>query len=124
MNKKDYVICFVLLLIAFFSRIPLTEAIQSHWDGPQYSIGVVRYSLEQDTPSPPGYPLYIFMARLINVFVGDPHRALILESVLFSFIGTVVFYLAGKNLFNRVVGVISSLIFISGSTFYYFGLTA
>lgn len=124
MNKKDYAISFVLLLIAFFSRIPLTESMQSHWDGPQYSMGVVKYSLEQDTPSPPGYPLYIFIARLINQFIGDPHRALVLESIIFSLVGAVIFYLVGKNIFNRVVGVISSLVFLSGSTFYYFGLTA
>ena len=52
-------------------RFPLIEKMQSHWDGPQYSIAVVRYSLIQETPAPPGYPLYIAMGRLFYFFTHD-----------------------------------------------------
>lgn len=104
-------------------RFPLIEKMQSHWDGPQYSIAVVRYSLIQETPAPPGYPLYIAMGRLFYFFTHDPHKALLFVSVLFSGIGASVFYWSGRLIFNKITGIIAASIFLSGSTFYYFGLT-
>lgn len=97
---------------------------QSHWDGPEYTIGVTRYSLQNDTPSVPGYPLYIALGKLFHIFFSDAHLSILLVSVLFSGIGTTVFYALGKNLFNKTVGLIAAILFLSGPTFYYFGITA
>lgn len=123
-NKKNIILLSVLLLTGILSRAPLVEHMQSHWDGPQYSIGVIRYSLEQGTPAPPGYPLYIAMGKILYTFTHDPHYALLVISVLFSGIGAVIFYLIGQKIFNNTVGIINALLFLSGPTFYYFGLTA
>jgi 4-amino-4-deoxy-L-arabinose transferase-like glycosyltransferase len=123
MNRKDYLLLFFLTIISFVSRISLIEKVQSHWDGPQYSIAIVRYSFEQFTPAPPGYPLYIAMGKFFYFFFKDPHFAILLVSVFATVIGSIVFYLIGKSLYNRYVGLSSSIIFLSGSTFYYFGLT-
>ncbi len=123
-NKKNVILAAVLFFSAILSRAPLIEHLQSHWDGPQYSIGIVRYSLTQDTPAPPGYPIYIAMGKFFYVFTHDPHLALLIISVLFSGIGVVIFYLAGQRIFNQSVGIINALLFLSGPTFYFFGLTA
>jgi hypothetical protein len=122
--RKDYIIICLLFCTGILSRLFFLEKMQSHWDGPQYSIGVVRYSLEQQTPAPLGYPLYIAMGRLFYELIHDPHLALLVISVLFSGIGAVVFYNAGKILANRTVGIIASILYLSGPTLYYFGLTA
>lgn len=123
MKRQDLFISLVLFFIGILSRFPFIEQMQSHWDGPEYSIGVLRYSFPQNTPSAPGYPLYIAMGRFFYLFTHDPHLALLLISVLFSGVGAVVFYISGKIIFNRITGTISSLIFLSGPTFYYFGVT-
>src|SRR5688572_4536861 len=51
--------------------------------------GVERYSVAESRPHFPGYPLYIWGARLARVFVGDPLRALHLASVLCAALTTV-----------------------------------
>src|SRR5579864_1750546 len=99
MKKFDYFLCFLFAIIAFISRAPLVEHIQSHWDGPQYSIAVVRYSYEQQTPAPPGYPLYIALGKLFYIFFQDPHKSILAISVFSSVIGSVILYLIGKNMF-------------------------
>lgn len=124
MNKKDYVICVLLFTIGILLRAPFVEKMQSHWDGPQYSLAVIKYDLSQETPAPPGYPLYIGMAKLVYKVVNDPHKALLALSVIFSGAGAVIFYIAGRFMFGRAVGVTASLLFLTGSTFYFFGLTA
>lgn len=121
---KDFFIAASLFLLGALTRLPLVEKIQSHWDGPQYSIAILRYSLSQETPAPPGYPLYIFMGKLLNFLYNDPFYSLLILSVIFSGIGAFLLYLVGKTMFNAPTGVIASFLFLSAPTFYYFGLTA
>lgn len=123
MDKRDYLLIIILTASALLSRIPLIEKFHSHWDGPQYTIAVIRFSYEHLTPSPPGYPLYIAAGKLFYPFVQDPHKAILFASVLGSVIGSVVLYLTVKSMFNRIVAILASLIFLTGSTFYYFSLT-
>src|SRR3990172_7970607 len=123
MEKKDYLICAVFALIALISRAPLVEKFQSHWDGPDYSIAVVRYSFEQHTPTPPGYPLYIATGKFFHIFFHDPHKAILFVSVFGSITGVIAFYLVGRKMYNSAVGITAATIFLTASTFYYFSLT-
>lgn len=113
-----------LFAIGFLSRFFFVEKMQSHWDGPQYSIAVVRYSLLEQTPALPGYPIYIGLGKLIYTITNDPHYSIVLLSVLFSGIGACIFYLIGKVFLNHRTGIIASLLFLSSPVFYFFGLTA
>jgi hypothetical protein len=119
----DKIICLILGVFALISRLPLVEQFQSHWDGPQYSVAILRYSFVQQTPAPPGYPLYIAMGRFFYEFISDPHFAILLVSVFATIAGSIVFYIIGKYMYARSVGIVSSILFLTGSTFYYFSLT-
>lgn len=123
MKKIDYLICFILFTIGILSRAPFVEVFQSHWDGADYTIAIIRYSYEQFTPTPPGYPLYIALGKFFHLFIDDPHKAILTVSILASGVTASLIYLTGKLFFDKYVGIIASLIFLSGSTFYYFGLT-
>lgn len=123
MKKKDFFIVIALSLTALFSRLPLIEKFQSHWDGPDYSIAVLRYSLAQHTPTPPGYPLYIAMGKFFHIFFYDPHKSMLFVSVFGSVIGGVALFLVGKKLYSRTVGIVAASIFLTGSPFYFFSLT-
>src|SRR5258708_14582361 len=123
MNKKDYFISFVIALLAFISRAPLIEKYQSYWDGPDYSIAVVRFSLAEHTPTPPGYPLYIALGKFFHLFIQDPHMSILAVSVFASMLGSVALYIVGMKMYNRLVGIAATAIYLTGSTFYYFGLT-
>jgi len=123
-SPEESPILFTLFLAGIISRLPFLEKMQSHWDGPQYSIGVAKFPFFVDTVGVPGYPLYITLGKTFNLFMKDPHISILLVSVLFSGIGAVVFYLTGKIIFERRVGIIASVIFLSSPTLYFFGITA
>ncbi|MEN9407857.1 MAG: hypothetical protein RLZZ455_1073, partial [Candidatus Parcubacteria bacterium] len=123
MKRKDFFFCVVLCIFGIVSRLPFLEQTQSHMDGPLYSIALFRYSFEQSTPTAPGYPLYIGLAKLFFLFFTDPHSAILAVSVLFSGIGAGVFYLFGKSLFRQSTGIIASCIFLSSPSIFYFGVT-
>ncbi|MCL5432745.1 MAG: glycosyltransferase family 39 protein [Patescibacteria group bacterium] len=120
--RVDFLIL-LFFLIGLFSRLFFIEKVQSHMDGPQYTMAILHYDLKNATPSVPGYPLYIATARLINYIISDPYNSLILVSVLFSGIGAYVVFFTGKQIFNKSVGIIASLIFLSGAAFYFLGIT-
>lgn len=122
--RKEMLVLIALFATGFLSRIFFVEKMQSHWDGPQYSIAVVRYSLLEQTPALPGYPIYIGLGKLLYAFVRDPHYSIVFLSVLFSGIGACIFYLVGKVFTNHRTGIIVSLLFLSSPVFYFFGLTA
>jgi len=124
LSKVDFAISSCLFFVGILSRAPLVEKIQSYWDGPQFSIAILHYSFTQQTPAPPGYPLYIALGKFFYLFLHNPHQALLAVSVLESAFGAVIFYLIGKNMYARAVGIVAALIFLTGSVFYYFSLTA
>ncbi len=124
MRRSDLYITLLLFFIGVTSRIFLLEKVQSHWDGPQYSIAIIRYSFAQATPALPGYPLYIALGKLINLFISNPHRSLLIISAIGSGLSAAIIYISGTKIFNKSIGIIGSIIFLTGSTFYYFGLTA
>ena len=110
MKKIDVISCILIGIVAFFSRIPFLEKFQSFWDGPQYSIGIVRYSFVQQTPAAPGYPIFIGLGKFFYFFLHDPHSAIVAVSVLASVLGAITLYIVGLNIYNRLVGIAAATI--------------
>lgn len=123
MKRIDYILCFILGAIALLSRIPILEKYQSHWDGPQYTIALLQYSFVQHTPAPPGYPIYIGLGKFFHFFIQDPHTAIVAVSVFASVMGAIVLYFVGLKMYHRRVGIAAAIIFLTGSTFYYFSIS-
>lgn len=123
-KKNDYLFFLLFFLLGIITRVPFVEKIQSHMDGPQYSIGVIRYSFEQSTPEAPGYPLYIGLGMLFNLLFNDPYKSILAVSILGSALGAAILFYLGLKIYHKNVGIAAAIIFLSGSTFYYLGLTA
>jgi hypothetical protein len=120
---SNFLASLFITLLAVGSRLPFIEKFQSHMDGPQYSIAIIRYSFDQQTPAPPGYPLYIGLAKLLNVFLNDPYKAILGISVLGTITGSISLYFILKKMYGKKAGISALILFFTGSTFYYFGLT-
>lgn len=122
-NRVDAGILCLLFVLGVATRAPLVERYNSHWDGAQFSMAVISYDISQNRPSPPGYPLYIFLGKIVHVIVSNPHTSLLVVNVLVSAFGIAVFYYVGSKIFNRWVAILASMFFFSGAVFYYFGIT-
>lgn len=121
--KDTKIIPYTLFLAGVLSRLPLVEKFMSHTDASSLTLALVNYNLLQETPAPPGYPVYFVFGHIIKFIVGDPHLALVLLSVVFSGIGAVIFFFFGNSIKGITVGIISSLLFLSAPSIYFFGLT-
>ncbi len=122
--RKNLFLYFLLPIAGILSRVFFLEKMQSHWDGPDYTIAIQHYSLKNFTPSPPGYPLYIALGKFFSFFTSNPHLAILLVSALFAGIGSIIFFKVGEIIFNKTVGIIASVVFLTSPTLYFFGITA
>lgn len=82
------------------------------------------YNVAHHRPHPPGYPLYVVAAWLINQVVGDANRALVLLSILLSMVAVVsTVYLAGA-LYGRGACLLAGLLLLFTVGFWGYGEVA
>ncbi len=120
---KTVIIVFLLFIVSILTRIPLVENMHSHTDSSSITLALVNYDLNQETPAPPGYPLYLTFGKLIYYIVRDPHQALIIVSIISTALGALGFYFLGKYLDHENTGIISAIVFLSSPAIFFFGLT-
>ncbi len=122
MKRIDYTVCFLIGFSALISRIPFVEKFQSFWDGPQLTIGISHFSVVEHTPAAPGYPYFIGLGKFFHLFFSDLHTSIVAVSVFAAVVGAITLYIVGLKMFNRFVGFAASVIFLTGSTFYFFSI--
>lgn len=95
------------------------------FDSANYALAVRDfYNVAFHQPHPPGYPLYVFFAKLINVAVNDANQALILEGVLWSAVAVGCTTLLGRAMFGRTVGLLSAALLLATVGFWGYGEVA
>lgn len=82
------------------------------------------YNVAFHQPQPPGYPLYVFIARALNVAVQDANRALIIEGVLLSAIAVGSTLVLVRALFGRFAAVLAGLLLLFTVGFWGYGEVA
>src|ERR1700722_1726525 len=84
-----------------------------HWDSAQFALAVGDYNIRLNQPHPPGFYFYIFLARWLNVFVGEPHAALVWLSVIAGSWLAAMGYLLATSMFGRSCGRATGLILLT-----------
>jgi hypothetical protein len=68
------------------------------WDSINFARAIAHFDVRLQQPHPPGYPAYVFLARLVNGFTHDPLTALTLLSALSGALCVVVFFALSRDL--------------------------
>lgn len=73
--KKDIITIIVLIVLTCVSRIPFaTRHIVSH-DSVNFALALKDFDISKHQPHPPGYIVYIGLAKFINLFVKDANTS-------------------------------------------------
>lgn len=107
-GKMDWLIAMLLFAVTFFVRIPFRSHLLYSWDAGNFAIGVLDFDPSAHQPHPPGYPLYILSAKLINVFLNNANVSLVLLSIIAGSASVALIYLAGTRVFGRTNGAIAA----------------
>ena len=113
----------ITILVAFvcLSRIPVVSTCLSSHDSVNFALGIKDYAPVVHQPHPPGYPVYIGLAKLIDLPLNAPLADLLFLSILFSCVGTVLMYLLGEKLGGEFAGLLAALFLASSPLFWAFG---
>ena len=112
-SGRDWLTAIVVFLIALVVRVPCRSHMAFDWDCAQFALAIGQYDLAKGLPHPPGYFLYVMLGKLVNVFVGEPHAALVWMSVVCGSALAAVMYLLGAAMFGRAAGGIAALVGVS-----------
>ena len=92
----------VLIAVAFLAlHLPYFPTSLEDLDSINFALGVRQFDVAHHQPHPPGYPVYIALAKAVHAAVPDETRALALLSVVAGALGAV----AMAALFGRLTSV-------------------
>jgi len=120
---REYPGLMVVAIIIFtvVSRMLFMSDILYHWDSVNFANGITEFDVLKEHPQPPGYILYIWFARLVNLAFHDVNQTLVAISIGASAGAVVVIYLLGRDLWNEEVGIIASLFLATSPLFWFYG---
>lgn len=70
--------------VIIVSRFWAEAASLYEWDSVQFAMAIDNFDIAHNSPHPPGYPVFVFLARLLDLLVKDNTRSLTLTSTLSS----------------------------------------
>jgi len=114
-----------LVLAVFATRLPFMTQTLYAFDSANYALAVRDfYNVAFHQPHPPGYPLYVLVAKGIYFVVRDANRALVLEGILWSALAVGFTTLLARNMFGRGVGLLAGLLLTTTVGFWGYGEVA
>jgi hypothetical protein len=125
LERRQTLFLAAILAIIAISRWLALSASQLDWDESLFIGGVRHYDVIAQHPHPPGYPLFIFFAKIARLAAGDDFRslqAIVALSSLLLFPAT--FFLLREMRFGFRMAVSAALITTFLPTVWYYGGTA
>jgi 4-amino-4-deoxy-L-arabinose transferase-like glycosyltransferase len=99
----------LIAIVSLMLRLYLRSNYLDDWDSIQFSLALDNYSIASHQPHPPGYPVYIFLGRLVHLVVPDTTASLVYLSILFGTLSIIAIYILSKKFFGETVGLVSAL---------------
>jgi len=117
-------IILLLLALILLLRLPFHAQYLTKWDSCNFAFALEHYDIAGHTPHPPGYPVYILTAFIINFIVKDANLAFIIEGILLCWAAAAFIYLTGRMLFGFTTGFFAALLFIVSPASWYLSSAA
>src|SRR5438067_9189604 len=91
-----------LVVATVITRLPFMTGTLYAFDSANYALAVRDfYNVAFHQPHPPGYPLYVFLARAIDLIVQDANRSLIVEGIAWSAVAVACTIGLARAMFGR-----------------------
>lgn len=107
--------------LTLLARLPFLEKVLFHWDSVNFAMAMDVFDLAKEQPQPPGYLLYVLLARLVNFLVLDPPLTLTLISAAASALAVPLIFALAKTLWGNAAGWFGALFLLSSPLFWIYG---
>jgi hypothetical protein len=122
-NSYFLVICsLVLFCFCLATRIPLRSSFLSGWDPAEFALAIHHFDISQSQPHPPGYIVFVGLAKLLFWFVHDDNLTLTTLAALFSALSTVLIFLLAFWMYDRPTALLASALWATCPLVWFHGL--
>jgi hypothetical protein len=118
---NDYITAGWLFLAGLLTRLPFRSAILYHWDSVNFSFALQEFNLAKEQPQPPGYLLYVGLAKAVDLLYHNPQITMVSISIAASALAGAALFLLGRAMFSREVGLTAALLLIFSPLFWFYG---
>ncbi|MGD0124549.1 MAG: glycosyltransferase family 39 protein [Terriglobia bacterium] len=112
----------VLFCFCLATRVPLRSRLLSGWDPVQFAQAIHHFDISHDRPQPPGYIVYVGLARLLFGLLHDDNLTLTTLSALFSSLSTVLIFLLAFSMYDRRTALLASAVWATCPLVWFHGL--
>jgi hypothetical protein len=112
----------VLFCFCLATRIPLRSRLLSGWDPVQFAQAIHHFDISHDRPQPPGYIVYVGLAKLLFRLLHDDNLTLTTLSALFSSLSTILIFLLAFSMYGRSTALLASAVWATCPLVWFHGL--
>lgn len=94
------------------------------WDSANFALALSYYNVGFHQPHPPGYPLYVGFAALVNLWAQDPNASYVYISIATSAGAVAILFLLASRMYGPWVGLASAAILGASVGFWGYGEVA
>lgn len=106
-----YLVMAIGVAVIIVSRFWAEAASLYEWDSVQFAMAIDNFDIARHSPHPPGYPVYVFLVRLLNLLVKDNTRSLTLASTLSSCLTPFALFYVLRDRVGREVAFAATLLY-------------
>ncbi len=110
-----WIVVVALLLLTRIVAMPTYFGV----DNVNLAFSLEKFDPRIHQPQPPGYPLFVAFARVINFLARDAARTFTIVSILISGLCLPVAYWLGSRMFSKVAGTVGVLLLLVNPVFWY-----
>ena len=112
---------FVVLVLLILTRIPAMADYFSI-DNVNLAFSLEKFDPRIHQPQPPGYPLFVLSARLVNALFDDAERTFAVIAFLVSALSLFVAFLLGRRMFSSWAAAAGTCLLLVNPVFWHSGL--
>jgi hypothetical protein len=119
LSKNEFLFLSGAMLVLFVSRVPFWSEYLWNWDAVQLALALERYDIASHQPHPPGYIVYVMIARILSFTGLTPHATYLTLSLLFSAGTLIITYLLARRI-SGIYGAITAVVILIVHPFFWF----
>lgn len=124
LGRADAAWALGLAALVVATRLPFRTQMLFNWDSANFALALQHFDVTQHRPHPPGYPLFVGLAKLFYLLGIDANGSLVLVALLMSAGAVGALYLLGRLTYGRTAGIIAALLLTFSVSFWSAGEVA
>lgn len=119
---RSLVFCLVAGALAI-AWTPIAPTRLFDFDAANFALSLDDFQPKFHRPQPPGYPLYVALAKIIRLFVDDVTLVFLIAGLLGAAAAIVMLWILGERMFGRETGIFAGLLLMTNPILWQTGMS-